>query len=83
MATLTLTTADPHDALNRVMAIFRLMDLPLGGMALEPGGNGYRIAITVAEDDGLIDALTARFARLVSVESVAVERDRPLRAAAA
>jgi hypothetical protein len=83
MATLTLTTPDPHDALSRVMAIFRLMDLPLGSIVLEPDGDGYRIAITVAEDDGLIDTLTARFTRLVSVESVTVERDRALRAAAA
>lgn len=83
MTTLTLTTADPHDALNRVMAIFRLMDLPLGGITLEPDGDGYRIAIAVAGDDGLVEALVARFTRLVSVESVAVARDRPLHAAAA
>jgi hypothetical protein len=83
MTTLTLTTADPHDTINRVMAIFRLMDLPFERMTLEPGGDGYRVAITIAADEGLADALAARFTRLVSIEALTVERGRPLRAAAA
>lgn len=83
MTTLSLTTADPHDTLTRVLGIFRLMDLPLGHLAVEPGRAEYRIRIGVADDEQLVETLAVRFARVVSVASVAVSRDAAARAAAA
>ena len=67
MVRLNFTTVDPHDALTRALAIFRVMDLPVLGFDGRYVESEFRVSILVSADPAIADGLLDRLRRLVSV----------------
>lgn len=77
MARLHFTTDDPHDALTRVLALFRVTEVPLDGIEGRYEAGAYSISLTIPDNPDRIEALVYRLARLVSVGDVRIQ-DAPV-----